>query len=60
MHLNVRSLLPKPDLVQVLITEACPKMFVLTETWLLGKVSDSEVSIHGSNLLTGNLKVVGY
>ncbi len=30
LHLNVRSLLPKLDLVQVLITEACPDIFVFT------------------------------
>lgn len=41
--------------------EACPDIFVLTEIWLSGKVSDSDVSIHGYKLFrTENLKVEGY
>ncbi len=59
LHLNVRSLLPKLDLVQVLITEACPDIFVLTETWLSGKVSDSELSIHGYKLFRVDRKSKG-
>lgn len=48
LHLNIRSLLPKLDFINVLTTESNLDILVITE--LSGKVSDSDVAIMGFNL----------
>ena len=44
------ALLPKLDFINVLITESDLDILVITESWLSGKVSDSDVAIKGFNL----------
>ncbi len=50
LHLNIRSLLPKLDFITTLISESAPDVIVITESWLTGKVPDSDVAISGFNL----------
>ena len=45
LNLNVRSLLPKIDIVRHLVHEANPEVVGITETWLHEGVQDSEISI---------------
>ncbi|CAB4036183.1 Hypothetical predicted protein, partial [Paramuricea clavata] len=44
-HLNVRSLLPKIDLVRMFISKNPFDVFTLSETWLKPTVTDAEINI---------------
>lgn len=50
MHLNVRSLLRKLDLVKVWIESTNADIPVLSETWLNKAISDKEISVTGYNV----------
>lgn len=40
VHLNIRSLLPKMDLLRAWVAQYNPNIITLSETWLSSKISD--------------------
>lgn len=50
IHLNVRSLLPKLDLVKIWAKSTDTDILVLSETWLTKSISDKDISIKGYNV----------
>lgn len=50
LHMNVRSLVPKIDLVRVSVATSDPDILVISETWLNKSVPDSTIQINGYNL----------
>jgi len=47
IHMNVRSLLPKLDLVRILAENTSADVIVISETWLKKTVSDNAIDIDG-------------
>lgn len=50
IHLNVRSLVRKIDLLRVLVDSNMPDIITLSETWLNSSVSDSEINLANYDL----------
>ena len=50
IHVNVRSLLPKLDLVKIWAKTSDTDILVLTETWLNKSVTDKDIAIKGYNV----------
>lgn len=50
IHLNIRSLLPKIDLLRAWLTYNKPHVITLSETWLNSNISDDEVAIDNYTL----------
>lgn len=40
---NIRSFIPKRDIISNLVSSSCSNLLILTETWLTGDITDSEV-----------------
>lgn len=59
LHLNVRSLLPKIDFINVLVNDAAPDVFVISESWLSGRIPNSDVALNGYNLFRIDRKAKG-
>ncbi|KAF1394512.1 hypothetical protein PFLUV_G00001090 [Perca fluviatilis] len=49
-HLNVRSLVPKMDMLRIWAHSTDADVFVLSETWLSNSVSDKVINISGYNV----------
>ena len=49
-HLNVRSLVPKMDMLRIWAHSTDADVFVLSETWLSKSVSDKVINISGYNV----------
>lgn len=47
IHMNVRSLLPKLDMVRIWVLNTSPDVLVISETWLNRTVSDKTIGIDG-------------
>ncbi len=47
IHMNVRSLLPKMDLVHIWATNTSADVIVISETWLNKTVLDKAIGIDG-------------
>lgn len=43
--MNIRSLLPKIDLIRVWITQYKPDILTFSETWLHSKINDNEIKL---------------
>lgn len=52
IHLNVRSLLPKLDMVKIWAKSSDTDILVLSQTWLKKSITDKEVAIKGYNLFS--------
>jgi len=50
MHINIRSLLPKIDLVTALTHSAKPDILAVSESWLKKSIHNSEISIPNYNV----------
>lgn len=50
IHLNVRSLLPKVDMIKIWINSTNADIMVLSETWLKKSIADDVISIDGYKL----------
>uniref|UniRef100_A0A3B3BNA3 Reverse transcriptase domain-containing protein n=1 Tax=Oryzias melastigma TaxID=30732 RepID=A0A3B3BNA3_ORYME len=50
LHINVRSLLPKLDLIKIWVKSTDTDILVLSETWLNKSVPDKEISLTGYNI----------
>ena len=55
MHLNIRSLLPKPDNIKIWAMQMNLDILVLTETWISGAILD----IEGYIVFRANIQVRG-
>ena len=45
IHLNIRSLLPKIDLLRAWVQQYKPAVVTLSETWLTNKISNNEIQL---------------
>lgn len=45
IHLNIRSLLPKIDLLRAWVHQYKPAVVTLSETWLTNKISNNEIQL---------------
>lgn len=45
IHLNIRSLLPKIDLLRVWVEQYKPNVITLSETWLTNRISNNEIKL---------------
>lgn len=50
IHINIRSLLPKLDAVQIWIQSTNADILILSETWLSKAVPDKDIAIDGYNV----------
>ena len=50
VHLHVRSLLPKLDLVKIWASSTDTDVLVLSETWLKKSITDKDIAIKGYNV----------
>lgn len=57
--MNVRSLLPKLDFVDIWIKTADPDVFMLSETWLKKSITDKNIGISGQNVFIADGKSKG-
>lgn len=46
MHLNIRSLVPKIDILKVWVAQHSPDILTLSETWLHSHICDSEIMLN--------------
>lgn len=49
-HFNVRSLLPKMDILRLWVDETDMDIMVLSETWLKSTITDNMIAIDGYNI----------
>ena len=47
------------DFINVLINDAAPDIFVVTESWLSSKIPDSDIYLTGYNLFGADMKSKG-
>lgn len=60
VHLNVRSLLPKMDMIKIWVQSTDADIVLISETWLSKYISDEHVSMAGYNIYrTDRLKKGG-
>lgn len=59
MHLNVRSLLPKLDFINILINDVNPDILIISETWLSSRTCDDDVAMSGYNTFRIDRKAKG-
>ena len=59
LHMNVRSLLPKLDFVNIWIKSADPDGFMLSETCLKISITDKNIGINGYNVFSADGKSNG-
>ena len=45
IHINIRSLLPKIDLLRAWVAQHNPQIITLSETWLHNYISDHEINL---------------
>lgn len=45
IHFNIRSLIPKIDLIRVWVSQHKPDVLTVSETWLHSKISDNEIKL---------------
>ena len=45
IHLNIRSLVPKIDLLRSWVAQHNPNIITLSETWLNSNISDNEIKL---------------
>lgn len=50
VHLNLRSLLPKMDMVRIWVKNTDADVLVISETWLNKSISDKVINIEGYNV----------
>lgn len=59
MHLNICSILPKMDLVDIWVNDTNPDVFVFSETWLNNSIEDDSIRNIMFLDVAGLKKVVG-
>lgn len=59
VHMNVRSLLPKIDLVRIWAMSTNADVMVLSETWLGRSIPDSHIFIDGYNIFRADRRAKG-
>lgn len=50
LHLNIRSILSNVDFIKILVSQASPDFFVLSETWLSRNCNDADIGLDGYNV----------
>lgn len=50
VHLNVRSLLPKMDMVRIWIESTDADIVIISETWLTKSITNEDINVHGYNV----------
>ena len=50
IHLNVRSLVPKMDMVRIWVRSTDADIVVISETWLTKSITNEDISILGYNV----------
>lgn len=50
LHLNVRSLIAKMDMLRIWVHSTDADVIVLSETWLNKSITDNDISINGYNV----------
>ena len=59
IHMNVRSLLPKMDMVKIWANSTNADIMVVSETWLSRSIPDSHVNLDGYNLFRADRRAKG-
>lgn len=50
IHLNVRSLLPKMDMVKIWVKSTDADVVIISETWLTKSITNEDINIYGYNV----------
>ena len=54
--INVRSLLPKIEEIQLLLSSTAMDLLSISETWLDDSISDSEIAVQGYSVIRKDRK----